>query len=750
MWATSIDEQLRVVRGSDLDSMVAASRSAYQTPFVDPTTGQFETDRFSKSVSSTFDPPLRAVLLDLCRSKSHGLSESGIAAGRAFIQDGILPSDAAQLKEIREFLSSVLSASTITSAGITPSQVIKIQSVITELTPPGETISKITRDFRSDAMAANGVTPAEVKFRDGVGLVAPQDPEIQRLIDDMMKSGVLKRGMSDRDIASAVTKYVESNFNYIQEGNSIEGRSLDHWQSVAETVMVKGGDCEDLAILTASLSMGALERMGYSADDANRKVSIAAGYLTDSKGNSIGHATVKFIADDGTAFALDTTGKSGPTAFKSLNMDMVFEGNNARFETYRPIDEWFTTALKVTHGHGSFAELIGESLKHLQTLVKAPVTIPIPNDDGKSFTYADPAGGVKTYNGQPDVKFRFFEFVKEEIHEAGFSDTFYLAKVKSEDFYDFMFKTRNELNKITMLFQMAMMYMDYEENQAKEIGVSGEDDYHKSELLETWDSTEKYKNRFVNAMNGALSRISSSVETVVNELFLFVNNNNSAQATRVRADIEEYGRENFAVGILSAIADELTGALDGIRKVANLKVSTAVGQVNTDNAVAYMDYTSSFGEGIGLWGGPTIPVDDETHLRAKLTSEKGSNLYIGNDIFDALIGSTGNVSKVLLQKKIADLKTQMAQVRSTIGDNSPVVGEINLGEGVGEDRNEAGGTSLIRKAGGDSQYAEYSYETLLRLRDYMVSYQNFVRTIYITREAENNAKRMAADQIAAS
>ncbi len=77
---------------------------------------------------------------------------------------------------------------------------------------------------------------------------------MRRLVDDRLGYDPLQQ-------LERVNRLINASITYRSEGGS--GASRDHWQSFAETVKEKSGDCEDFVIAKHAL----LRRMGFSPDD---------------------------------------------------------------------------------------------------------------------------------------------------------------------------------------------------------------------------------------------------------------------------------------------------------------------------------------------------------------------------------------------------------------------------------------------------------------------------------------------------
>jgi predicted transglutaminase-like cysteine proteinase len=112
-------------------------------------------------------------------------------------------------------------------------------------------------------------------------------------------------GCTDLEIAENVHAFVRSGgvkgYTYSSETTG------DVWKTVDQTITDGGGDCEDFALLEASLLMRALEEekgIAYSTSKANIK--LYAGELTPNAGGTVGH--VFTVYNDGTTdYVMDGT-----------------------------------------------------------------------------------------------------------------------------------------------------------------------------------------------------------------------------------------------------------------------------------------------------------------------------------------------------------------------------------------------------------------------------------------------------------
>ena len=128
--------------------------------------------------------------------------------------------------------------------------------------------------------------------------VMPDDPAVRQVAGVLEEYGE-KWDCSERRMAETVRKWVHSNIRYVQDSES-HGWG-DYWQTPYETLRLRTGDCEDMAVLFASIC-GAL---GMDAVLVSEPGHISAGVLV---GQEEGDSTVSYggrtyVAADATASA---------------------------------------------------------------------------------------------------------------------------------------------------------------------------------------------------------------------------------------------------------------------------------------------------------------------------------------------------------------------------------------------------------------------------------------------------------------
>ena len=211
-----------------------------------------------------------------------------------------------------------------------------------ESLPQLSQIPNVGESIRDSLIDEAGFSDAELTFRRRAQLVDANASELVSLTNGLFQMGVLYVGMSTAETAATVLAYVQDHFSYIQDGAD------DHWNTIAETLKQKGGDCEDLAMLTSSLLMQVLKHQGFSDDAVHHMVTVSSGYIaTDEGPTKIGHTIVRFEDPSGETLALDATSKNKPLLFSDIPFDEVLRFNDKKFVQLQTIDPFFETAAQV-------------------------------------------------------------------------------------------------------------------------------------------------------------------------------------------------------------------------------------------------------------------------------------------------------------------------------------------------------------------------------------------------------------------
>lgn len=295
--------------------------------------------RVSNLDAGIHDLYLRNKLLGILDDMRELASPAELGICRSFLIYGKKGLSDADLQLVKDFLEKVSGSYLATHFNLTPAHVQEMQQAIRTLEKPNITRTAQAKHLRSQLIDRTGMTDEELKFRRRMHLVNPDSAAVADIVDALFRQGVLYTGMSDEEIAAVTLSYIQDNFDYKSD------QIKDHWNSVEETIAAGGGDCEDLAILQASVLMLALKRTGQKDSDIREKVTLTAGYVTDRLGLQAGHMVVT-LNTGGKTLALDATGRYGAMEFSKLNMQKVMEFNDRLFIAHAPIDAQFATAIE--------------------------------------------------------------------------------------------------------------------------------------------------------------------------------------------------------------------------------------------------------------------------------------------------------------------------------------------------------------------------------------------------------------------
>jgi len=198
-----------------------------------------------------------------------------------------------------------------------------------------------SKTIRDGAIADLGIGRSELDFRRMQYLISPDSKAVSDLTSHFLATGAIHKGMSAEDIGLAVLGYVQKNYQYRTDMHG------DKWQTVSQTMALKGGDCEDLTVLTASLLMKTLETVGYSSDKVREMVTLSAGFVRGQGGSGeMGHTLVTLSTENGVK-GLDATGTVGFTDLNDIRFDRLFEMNDQVFNSFKSIPDYFQTALRL-------------------------------------------------------------------------------------------------------------------------------------------------------------------------------------------------------------------------------------------------------------------------------------------------------------------------------------------------------------------------------------------------------------------
>ncbi|MDA8576083.1 hypothetical protein N9L24_03460, partial [Candidatus Marinamargulisbacteria bacterium] len=152
------------------------------------------------------------------------------------------------------------------------------------------------------------IATEQTQGRHPMAFIDPDAAEVVSLVNDWQASGYVQTGMTESEIMTAVHRYVADKIQYQSDVG-------DQWQTVAQTLARGAGDCEDMAILVASLAARALHMAGM--DDLAATVRLEAGLLADG---SVGH----MVARVGDQWVVDATQAVAIQDRAAVAMDSVY------------------------------------------------------------------------------------------------------------------------------------------------------------------------------------------------------------------------------------------------------------------------------------------------------------------------------------------------------------------------------------------------------------------------------------------
>ncbi|MDA0945215.1 MAG: hypothetical protein O3A77_04055, partial [bacterium] len=152
------------------------------------------------------------------------------------------------------------------------------------------------------------IATEQTQGRNPMAFIDPDAAEVVSLVNDWQASGYVQTGMTESEIMTAVHRYVADKIQYQSDVG-------DQWQTVAQTLARGAGDCEDMAILVASLTARALHAVGMDAVAAT--VRLEAGLMADG---SVGH----MVARVGEQWVVDATQAVAIQDRAAVAMDSVY------------------------------------------------------------------------------------------------------------------------------------------------------------------------------------------------------------------------------------------------------------------------------------------------------------------------------------------------------------------------------------------------------------------------------------------
>ncbi len=187
--------------------------------------------------------------------------------------------------------------------------------------------------------------------------IDPNDPMVLGLLALLKEKGIITEDMTADNRAIAAYNYVINHFDYIAD------YAGDDWNFCGETIAAQGGDCEDLAILLASLGMAVLIDGGMSYADANARFTAVAG-TSSIYGD---HVYVEYTDASGNKWVMDPA--------------MARQGEISRLSQLQTAASWnttFTTYFTFNDNSVDVKAVAGE------------ITDSLPSEDESGQSYIDP------------------------------------------------------------------------------------------------------------------------------------------------------------------------------------------------------------------------------------------------------------------------------------------------------------------------------------------------------------------------
>jgi hypothetical protein len=152
------------------------------------------------------------------------------------------------------------------------------------------------------------IATEQTQGRNPMTFIDPDAAVVVDLVNDWQASGYVQAGMTESEIMTAVHRYVADKIQYQSDVG-------DQWQTVEQTLARGAGDCEDMAILVASLAARALHAVGM--DDLAETVRLEAGLMANG---SVGH----MVARVGEQWVVDATQAVAIQDRAAVAMDSVY------------------------------------------------------------------------------------------------------------------------------------------------------------------------------------------------------------------------------------------------------------------------------------------------------------------------------------------------------------------------------------------------------------------------------------------
>jgi len=195
-------------------------------------------------------------------------------------------------------LFNTLRAGSVITDDMSLEDQLKIMSYLTDLS------AQVSESENTNvATAFNGKENVNV-----TSFIQPRDSSVMTLVSQLQSQGIVTESMSDSEKLSAINSYVNANFSYEAD---VVGEG---WSTAANTIASGSGDCEDMAILVASLAIAC------GVDESSVQVCVQGGGA-----NSQGHVVVGLVGENGNVATFDAT--NGEEANSTLS-DFTFAFNS--------------------------------------------------------------------------------------------------------------------------------------------------------------------------------------------------------------------------------------------------------------------------------------------------------------------------------------------------------------------------------------------------------------------------------------
>lgn len=341
--------------------------------------------------------------------------------------------------------------------------------------------------------------------------------------------------------------------------------------------------------------------------------------------------------------------------------------------------------------------------------------------------------------------------------------TIHTAEIIPEKFDEYINKTRDLLNQIIGLFHLANCYAESLNNAAREIheGVSQEtQESHKEERK----ASAKQIGKFAKNINDFQEKASSAVLQASDQVFSFINNFNDAQFSKAFLATEDWGRGvfdgngfwsfigNLFIGSATEALDSFFGTFTEVRARNKRALNILKKDIYSKNLEARNTLSMKMLPRIALWSSNSSAFKLEDRL-----SHKENGMYFEQDIQkmmkDSLVHTDEFATKSKMYQFLRDSKEQTDQVmRAT--DASEIVGleknfeNLKIGEGRESSLDGNVFSAAEDKDGGEaSRYFDFNMEKGLLFQEYVMEFQNMVRSALMFKQIIIEHKRQIAKEI---